>query len=101
MRELWKTVFGRTRRRAATRGKSDRPERGDAGGLNTPPPAKEGDEADDEVTKARRKTTSRRMLEQQPRFDEISPEVGELDEDGASSRRSMTIPTTRWHCSPT
>jgi len=33
------------------------------------------------VSKARRKTTSRRALEQQPNFEEISPEVGELDED--------------------
>jgi len=33
------------------------------------------------VSKARRKTTSRRALEQQPHFDEISPEVGELDEE--------------------
>jgi Mg-chelatase subunit ChlD len=36
------------------------------------------------VSKARRKTTSRRSLEQQPHFDEISPEVGELDEDALS-----------------
>jgi hypothetical protein len=36
------------------------------------------------VSKARRKTTSRRALEQQPHFDEISPEVGELDEDALS-----------------
>ena len=32
------------------------------------------------MSKARRKTTSRRSLEQQPHFDEISPEVGEIDE---------------------
>lgn len=50
-----------------------------------PPPTKEGDEADDEVSRARRKTTSRRALEQQPHFDEISPEVGELDEDAVES----------------
>jgi hypothetical protein len=50
-----------------------------------PPPTKEGDEADDEVSKARRKTTSRRALERQPHFDEISPEVGELDEDAVES----------------
>jgi len=37
------------------------------------------------VSKARRKTTSRRALEQQPHFDEISPEVGELDEDAVES----------------
>lgn len=36
------------------------------------------------MSKARRKTTSRRSLEQQPHFDEISPEVGELDEDALS-----------------
>ena len=69
------------RRRWLERGKSDRPARGDAGSLNSPPPAKEGDAADEEVSKARRKTTSRRSLEQQPHFDEISPEVGELDEE--------------------
>lgn len=37
------------------------------------------------MSKARRKTTSRRALEQQPNFDEISPEVGELDEDAVAS----------------
>jgi Mg-chelatase subunit ChlD len=67
-------------RRRLQRGKSSRPERGDDSRLTSPPPAKEGDAADEEVTKARRKTTSRRSLEQQPHFDEISPEVGELDE---------------------
>ena len=33
------------------------------------------------MTKARRTTTSRRVLEHQEHFEEISPEVGELDED--------------------
>jgi Mg-chelatase subunit ChlD len=70
-----------TGRRRVERGKSGRPDRGDAGPLSSPPPAKEGDAADDEVAKARRKTTSRRALERQAHFDEISPEVGELDED--------------------
>jgi Mg-chelatase subunit ChlD len=37
------------------------------------------------VSKARRRTTSRRSLQQQPHFDEISPEVGELDEDALSA----------------
>jgi Mg-chelatase subunit ChlD len=37
------------------------------------------------VARARRRTTSRRALEQQPHFDEISPEVGELDEDAVES----------------
>jgi Mg-chelatase subunit ChlD len=45
----------------------------------------EGDEADDEVTRARRRTTSRRSLEPRPHFDEISPEVGELNEDAVES----------------
>lgn len=37
------------------------------------------------MSRARRKTTSRRSLEQRPHFDEISPEVGELDEDALES----------------
>ena len=37
------------------------------------------------MSKARRKTTSRRTLEQQPHFDEISPEVGELDEEALTA----------------
>lgn len=37
------------------------------------------------MARARRKTTSRRALEQQAHFDEISPEVGELDEDAVSA----------------
>lgn len=36
------------------------------------------------MSKARRKTTSRRALEQHEHFDEISPEVGELDEEALS-----------------
>ncbi len=66
-------------------GKSDRPERGDAGVGGPPPATKEGDDADEEVAKARRKTTSRRSLQQQPHFDEVSPDVGELDEDALRS----------------
>ncbi|MEM9041453.1 MAG: vWA domain-containing protein [Actinomycetota bacterium] len=42
---------------------------------------KEGDEADDEIADARRKTTSRREFERQPDFEEVSPEVGHLDEE--------------------
>ena len=37
------------------------------------------------MSKARRKTISRRALEQQPHFDEISPEVGELDEEALTA----------------
>jgi Mg-chelatase subunit ChlD len=33
------------------------------------------------VAKSRKRTTSRRELQRNPHFDEISPEVGELDED--------------------
>ena len=84
VRELWKSVFGKRDDDGANQGKAERPDRGDAGSLNSPPSAKEGDAADEEVSKARRKTTSRRALEQQPHFDEISPDVGELDEDALS-----------------
>lgn len=41
---------------------------------------KEGDEADAEVAKSNRRTTSRRELARNPRFEQVSPEVGELDE---------------------
>lgn len=41
---------------------------------------KEGDEADEAVSEARKKSTSRRELERNEQFEEISPEVGELDE---------------------
>jgi Mg-chelatase subunit ChlD len=50
-----------------------------------PPQTKEGDEAEEEVARARRKTTSRRALERNPNFEEISPEVGELDEEALES----------------
>ena len=42
---------------------------------------KEGDEADAEVAQSQKRTTSRRDLARNPRFEEISPEVGELDEE--------------------
>ena len=41
---------------------------------------KEGDEADDAVRKAAKRTISRRELQHHERFEQISPEVGELDE---------------------
>ena len=41
---------------------------------------KEGDDADAEVAQNQKRTTSRRELARNPRFEQISPEVGELDE---------------------
>ena len=41
---------------------------------------KEGDEADAEVAQSQKRTTSRRELARNPRFEQVSPEVGELDE---------------------
>lgn len=41
---------------------------------------KEGDEADAEVANNQKRTTSRRELARNPRFEQISPELGELDE---------------------
>ena len=49
--------------------------------MNQPPPAKEGDEADAEVAKNQKRTTSRRDLARNPKFEQVSPEVGELNED--------------------
>lgn len=42
---------------------------------------KEGDDADAEVAQNQKRTTSRRDLSRNPRFEQVSPEVGELDED--------------------
>lgn len=42
---------------------------------------KEGDDADAEVAQNQKRTTSRRDLARNPRFEQVSPEVGELDED--------------------
>jgi Mg-chelatase subunit ChlD len=41
---------------------------------------KEGDDADAEVANSQKRTTSRRELARNPRFEQVSPEVGELDE---------------------
>jgi Mg-chelatase subunit ChlD len=41
---------------------------------------KEGDAADAEVAKSQKRTTSRRDLARHERFEQVSPEVGELDE---------------------
>ncbi len=49
--------------------------------MNPPPSVKEGDEADAEVAKNQKKTTSRRDLARNPKFEQVSPEVGELDEE--------------------
>ncbi len=69
----------------AIRGKRWSPDRGHDLDLKSPP-TKEGDEADEEVAEARRKTTSRRELAQQPNFEQVSPEVGELDEAAIDDR---------------
>ncbi|MEP7114237.1 MAG: vWA domain-containing protein, partial [Ilumatobacteraceae bacterium] len=57
-------------------GKSVGPGRGDA----PSPLAREGAEADAAISVSRRRTTSRRDFARNPRFQQISPEVGELDE---------------------
>jgi hypothetical protein len=49
--------------------------------MNPPPSVKEGDEADAEVVKSQKRTTSRRDLARNPRFEQVSPEVGQLDEE--------------------
>jgi Mg-chelatase subunit ChlD len=41
---------------------------------------KEGEDADAEVANNQKRTTSRRELARNPRFEQVSPEVGELDE---------------------
>ncbi len=48
--------------------------------MSPPPSVKEGDEADAEVAQNQKRTTSRRDLARNPRFEQVSPEVGELDE---------------------
>ena len=53
------------------------------------------------MEQARKRTTSRRELARNPRFEQISPDVGELDEaavDEALARRSRR---RCWRCSPT
>jgi len=64
----------RTPKRVTAREKME-PDRG-----HQLPLTREGVEADAAVEQASRKTTSRRDLARNPRFEEISPEVGELDE---------------------
>jgi Mg-chelatase subunit ChlD len=69
-------VRGVRRARAGRLGKSDSPGRGAAPN----PLTREGAEADAAIAESRRRTTSRRELARNPRFQQISPEVGELDE---------------------
>jgi Mg-chelatase subunit ChlD len=58
------------------RGKSPRPDGG-----HQLPLTKEGEDADAAIADSSRKTTSRRDLSRNPRFEQVSPEVGELDEE--------------------
>lgn len=44
------------------------------------PPVAAGDDADEIIDEARRASTSRRDLSRSPQFQEVSPDVGELDE---------------------
>ncbi len=83
VRELWVEVFGRQDDDGSNEGK-ERPDRGDAGPLNSPPPARKVTPPTTRSPRRAARPPSRRSLEQQPHFDEISPEVGELDEDAVS-----------------
>ena len=49
---------------------------------------KEGDDADAEVAQSQKRTTSRRELARHERFEQISPEVGELDESAVDEAMS-------------
>jgi len=82
IRELWKRIFGTTGQ-----------EGGDNDGGRTPGPAgpgpgrgpgpdqvKEGSEAQEAVAEQRRQTVSRRMLGRHRRFEQVSPQVGFLDQ---------------------
>jgi Mg-chelatase subunit ChlD len=69
-------VRGVHRTRAGLGGKSNSPARGDAAN----PLAREGAAADAEIAASRLRTTSRRELARNPRFEQVSPEVGELDQ---------------------
>jgi len=81
IRELWKRIFGTTG------------QEGDDDGGRTPGPAgpgpspghgpdqvKEGSEAQEAVAEQRRQTVSRRMLGRHRRFEQVSPQVGFLDQ---------------------
>ncbi|MCU0261182.1 MAG: VWA domain-containing protein, partial [Ilumatobacteraceae bacterium] len=67
------------RARGRRRGKSTGPERGREPRLT--PQVLEGEAAEEAVAEARRRTTSRRELSSNPRFEQISPDVGTLDLD--------------------
>ena len=64
-------------RRGGWPGKSDSPVRGDSG----VPLTLEGEQARQALADETRRTTPRQQLARDPRFEEISPEAGEIDED--------------------
>ncbi|MEP7204089.1 MAG: vWA domain-containing protein [Ilumatobacteraceae bacterium] len=67
---------GVRRARSGVLGKSLSPDRGDAPN----PLTREGADAEAAITEARKRTTSRRELDRNPRFQQVSPEVGQLDD---------------------
>lgn len=69
-------VLGVRRAGVGRLGKSDSPRRGS----DASPVVREGADADAAIAESRRRTTSRRELARSPRFEQLSPEVGELDE---------------------
>ena len=77
--ELWGEVFGR-RTEGRGQGKAGAPT-----GATSSPLVKEGAAADEAVAEASRRTASRRELARHQRFEQVSPEVGQLDEDGVRS----------------
>jgi hypothetical protein len=69
-------VERRVRQHGERLGKSDRP----AGGRSPDPLIREGADAEAALTASRRRTISRRELARRPRFEQVSPEVGQIDE---------------------
>ena len=85
--ELWDAVFGG---RVGCGGKSNAPT-----GACTDPNRPRRADADAAIAESRRRTSSRASSRRNPRFEQVSPEVGELDE-AAFEEGLARIPTRRW-----
>jgi len=81
IRELWSRIFGTTGQDDEDNDGGRTPGPGGSGPRPGPDRVKEGSEAQEALTDQRRQTVSRRMLGRHRRFEQVSPQVGVLDQE--------------------
>jgi MoxR-like ATPase/Mg-chelatase subunit ChlD len=81
IRELWNRIFGATGQDNDDNDGGKKPDLAEPGPPPDPGQVREGPEAREALADQRRQTVSRRMLGRHQRFEQVSPQVGILDQE--------------------